>query len=260
MSDKTFRFDTGAVTHTGHARDHNEDNYLAEPEAGLWVVADGMGGHHGGDFASAAIVDHLGSIGFASSAPDLQARFVERITRANGQIQQRSRDQHGATIGATVAALLVYDRHFACVWSGDSRVYLIRDGALRQLTRDHTEVQELLDRGAITPEEARNWPRRNVITRAIGVSPTVDLDHAYGNLRTGDTFVLCSDGLTAHVADDEIAHVAAEADPSAACERLLDLVLERGASDNVTILVVRARETTLVTPLDARFDLPPGGG
>ncbi|MBT0957255.1 serine/threonine-protein phosphatase [Alphaproteobacteria bacterium KMM 3653] len=258
MSVKQFRFETGAISHTGYARDHNEDKMYAEPDSGLWVVADGMGGHHGGEFASGSIVEHLATLGNPTSAPDLQARFVERINRANSQIQIHAQSA-GATIGSTVVGLLAFEQHFACVWSGDSRIYLIRDGQLTQLSRDHTEANELFDRGAITAEEAENWPRKNVITRAIGVHPDVHLDHKYGTLRNRDTFVLCSDGLTAHVLDHEILDVARKVQPQKACDTLLDLTLERGATDNTTVMVVRAFDKTELTPMNAIFDLPEEG-
>lgn len=258
MIGKTFRFETGSVSHTGYARDHNEDNMLAEPDSGLWVVADGMGGHHGGEFASSAIVDSLGSIGRPTSAPDLQARFVERIGRANEQIQSHAA-QAGATIGSTVVALLAFEQHFACVWSGDSRIYLIRDGQIVQLSRDHTEANELFDRGAITREEAENWPRKNVITRAVGVGHEVQLDHKYGTLKNRDTFILCSDGLTAHVADEEILDIARRQQPQSACDQLLNTTLERGATDNTTVMVIRAFDKTEVTPLTNIFDMPQEG-
>lgn len=258
MMGQTFRFETGAVSHTGVVRDHNEDSCLSEPDAGLWVVADGMGGHHGGEYASGLIVEHLGSIGLPSSAPDLQARFVERVARANEQIHTHGA-QVGATIGSTVVALLAFEQHYACVWSGDSRVYMIRDGQLTQLSRDHTEANELLDRGAITQEEADNWPRKNVITRAIGVSAEINLDHRYGTLRNRDTFVLCSDGLTAHVEDAEILEIARKHQPQRACDQLLDLTLERGATDNTTVMIVRAFDKTEVGPITNIFELPEKG-
>lgn len=258
MIGKTFRFETGAVTHTGLARDHNEDRFLCEPESGLWLVADGMGGHQGGDYASSTIVETLSSIGRPTSAPDLQARFVDRLSRANDQIHTHARS-NGATIGSTVVALLAYQQHFACVWSGDSRVYLVRDGKLSPMSRDHTEANELLDRGAITAEEAEAWPRKNVITRAIGVGSEVRLDHTYGTLRPRDTFILCSDGLTAHVSDLEILQLSITGAPQQACEAMLNLTLERGASDNTTVLVVRVFDKTEIRPLTALFDVPEEG-
>lgn len=257
MIGKTFTFETGAVSHTGFARDHNEDSYHSEPASGLWVVADGMGGHEGGEFASGAIVDHMQSIGRPSSAPDLQARFVDRLTKANELIHDRGQ-ANGATIGSTVVALLVFQEHFACVWSGDSRVYLVRDGALSQMSRDHTEANELLDRGVISAEDAENWPRKNVITRAVGVAADVALDHKYGELQARDTFVLCSDGLNAHVTDQEILDVATPSmTPQRICDKLLDMVLDRGASDNTTIMAVRAFDRTAVHEMKDVFAVSP---
>ncbi|MBA1141637.1 serine/threonine-protein phosphatase [Mesorhizobium sp. CCANP35] len=222
-------------------RDHNEDSYLVEPQIGLWVVADGMGGHEAGEVASASIVEHLATIGIASSAPDLRARFEDRLNRAHAEIRRISRSR-GVTIGSTVAALLAMDGRFACLWSGDSRVYLVRDAAISQISRDHTEVQELLDSGAISAAEAENWPRRNVITRAIGVNDEIAIDFQQGETLAGDIFILSTDGLTAHVSDAEIAAAVLSAAPQAACEKLLSMVLERGGTDNVTIVLVKIRD------------------
>ncbi|TIX47856.1 MAG: serine/threonine-protein phosphatase, partial [Mesorhizobium sp.] len=150
-------FESFGVSHKGCVRDHNEDNYLVEPRTGLWVVADGMGGHDAGEVASASIIDHLATIGIASSAPDLRARFEDRLSRANAEIRSIS-ETRGITIGSTFAALLVMDGRFACLWAGDSRVYLVRNASISQISKDHTEVQELLDRGVISAAEALTWP------------------------------------------------------------------------------------------------------
>ncbi len=231
-------FESYGVSHKGCVRDHNEDSYLVEPQIGLWVVADGMGGHEAGEVASASIVEHLATIGIASSAPDLRARFEDRLSRAHAEIRRIARSR-GVTIGSTVAALLAMDGRFACLWSGDSRVYLVRNAAISQISRDHTEVQELLDSGAINAAEAENWPRRNVITRAIGVNDEIDIDFQQGETLVGDVFILSTDGLTAHVSDAEIATAVLSAAPQAACEQLLSMVLERGGTDNVTIVLVK---------------------
>lgn len=238
MSQLSFQSDSYAVSHAGCVRPLNEDNFLVEPQSGLWLVADGMGGHDAGEVASASIVEHLATMGIATSAPDLRARFEDRLARAHAEIR-RVAQERGVTIGSTVAALLAIDGRFACLWSGDSRVYLVRDDAISQVSRDHTEVQELLDRGVITADEARNWPRRNVITRAVGVSDDIDVDIAQGELQPGDTFVLGTDGLTAHVSDGEILSAVAGGSPQQVCEALLQMVLARGGTDNVTIIVVR---------------------
>jgi len=234
-----FTYETGAGSDTGIVRDHNEDSYLTKPESGVWVVADGMGGHEAGDFASQAIVERIASIGRPASAPDLQARFMERLTRAHDVIVEQSKALGGATIGATLVALLAHEDLFACVWSGDSRIYHLRDGQFRQVTTDHTEVQELLNSGAITADQAQHWPRKNVITRAIGVSSRPNTDETFGSLQAGDVFLLCSDGLTEHVEDHEMASVLASEAPQAACDALIETTLSRGARDNVTVIVVR---------------------
>ncbi len=241
MNDAALPFESYGVSHTGCVRQLNEDSYLMEPQSGLWLVADGMGGHDAGEVASASIVEHLATIGIASSAPDLRARFEDRLNRAHAEIRRISAER-GVTIGSTVAALLAMDGRFACLWSGDSRVYLVRNGAISQISRDHTEVQELLDRGMISPSEARNWPRRNVITRAVGVTDDIVIDFQQGEILPGDVFVLSTDGLTAHVADAEIQAAVMSAAPQAACEKLLAMVLARGGTDNVTIVLVRIKD------------------
>ena len=239
MNTAPFAFDTGAATHQGCIRDHNEDRFHTNPASGVWLVADGMGGHEAGDFASQAIADSAASIGMPSSAPDLQARFNDRLIRAHGAIREQSARLNGATVGATLVAFLAYDRHFACIWSGDSRIYLMRDNTFSQITIDHTEVEELLRNGAITPQQAESWPRKNVITRAIGVSEQPQTDEKYGTLREGDVFLLCSDGLTEHVEDVEMAGILQRSNAQDSCEQLVALTLSRGARDNVTVVVVR---------------------
>jgi hypothetical protein len=189
VNDAALRFESYGVSHPGCVRQQNEDSYLIEPASGLWAVADGIGGHEAGEVASASIVAHLATVGIASSAPDLRARFEDRLTRAHEEIRTIAA-KRGVTIGSTIAALLAMNGNFACFWSGDSRIYLVRDGAISQISRDHTEVQELLDRGMISPSEARTWPRRNVITRAVGVSDEIVIDVQQGETLPGDVFVL----------------------------------------------------------------------
>lgn len=242
MNDLSFPFDSYGVSHQGRVRSHNEDNFLVEPESGLWLVADGMGGHEAGEVASGSIVEHLAHMGIASSAPDLRARFEDRLSKAHAEIRRIS-VARGETIGSTVAALLAIDGQFACIWSGDSRVYLVRHAVISQVSRDHTEVQDLLDRGIITANEARAWPRKNVITRAVGVSDEIAFDIEQGDILPGDIFVLGTDGLTAHIADEEIRATVTSLPPRQACEDLLATVLSRGGTDNVTIIVVRMHNT-----------------
>ena len=239
FSTEFFTFETGQATDVGRVRSVNEDSFLSRPEAGLWVVADGMGGHAAGDFASRTIVQQLYSIGLSGSPDDFQARFMDRLGRANDEIKEHAAALDKGAIGATLVALLVQGPDYACIWSGDSRIYRLRDGALQQQTRDHTEVQALLDAGSITEQEAETWPRRNVITRAIGVSDDPQCDVVAGVLNPGDVFLLCSDGLTEHSSDDDLCRTLLQSSsPEAACQELIEMTLDKGAKDNVTTVVV----------------------
>ncbi|MFN3145137.1 MAG: PP2C family protein-serine/threonine phosphatase [Paracoccaceae bacterium] len=236
--DECFSFVSAQATDVGCRREINEDSYLSRPDCGLWVVADGMGGHAAGDFASQSIVQELNSVGMAGSAEDLEARFQERLLRANSQILDHAQSLGRGTIGATLVALLTHGDQYTCIWSGDSRIYLLREGRLIRCTHDHTELQALLDAGSITPEDAKNWPRRNVITRAIGVAPVPQTERVEGTLMLNDRFLLCSDGLTEHLDDLEIAQIVSMGSPRDACQELIGETLARGARDNVTVLTV----------------------
>jgi len=232
-------FETGAISHPGKVRSHNEDNLVLRPEFGLWAVADGMGGHENGALASATVAAALDGIGPADSAADLLARLEKHVLAANEELRREIRERAGATMGSTLAVLLTHETHFACVWSGDSRIYLVRSGRITQISRDHTEAQDMIERGLLSIEEARRWPRRHVITRAIGVHDLPELELDNGELEGGDTFVLCSDGLTDHVVEHEILRATEGVQVQAACDALLALTLERGATDNVTVVIVR---------------------
>ncbi len=252
MVEVKYVFDTGSSTHHGRVRKHNEDCLLVRPASGLWLVSDGMGGHKAGDFASRTIAENAAWIGTPTSAHDLKVRFMDRLQLAHEDIRARSAAMEGATIGATVVALLVFGGHYACIWSGDSRIYRLRGGELQQMTVDHTEVNELLAAGTITPEQAAAWPRKNVITRAIGVLDEVSTDENYGMLQHDDTFLLCSDGLTGHVADDEIAAHLSHRGSQETCDRLVELTLSRGARDNVTVVVVRCQSVEATNAWEER--------
>ena len=248
-----FRIDSEAATDVGRVREVNEDSFLSRPDLGLWVVADGMGGHDAGDLASQTVVRELGKLQPATTAPELLAALEAKVLEANAILRDEARGRGDrAMIGCTLASLVIFDGAYACVWSGDSRIYLVRNGVIAQVTRDHTEAQELIDRGTLTPEEAETWPRRNVITRAIGVFDEPELDMVQGRIEDGDIFVICSDGLTAHVADDEIGRMASLRPLGRGVEQLIATTLERGAKDNVTVVTVSCREATAVRPGVAR--------
>ncbi|WP_407654350.1 PP2C family protein-serine/threonine phosphatase [Bradyrhizobium prioriisuperbiae] len=231
-------FDVGSVTHAGRVRERNEDSCLVRTNVGLWAVADGMGGHEAGDVASRIVVQSLDAIGEPASAADLLAQCENQIFNANQQILALSRTRRGAVIGTTAAVLLIRDEHYACVWAGDSRVYLIKQAAISQISRDHTEVEDLVAGGTLSRDEVRNWPN-NVITRAVGVAKDPELEVVIGPAEPGDIFVVCSDGLTKHLQDEEILQWVTTRHAQASCDAMLELALERGGLDNVTIIVVR---------------------
>jgi serine/threonine protein phosphatase PrpC len=233
-----FAFSTGCVSNVGLVREVNEDGVLARPEAGLWAVADGMGGHGGGEVASGAVITALKTVAPAATGAALLAELEARIVDANAQLRSLARSRAGAILGTTLVALLIHGGNFACVWCGDSRCYRRRGGALAQLSHDHSEVQELIDRGYLTQDEAASWPRRNVVTRALGAADRPELDIVDGPVEAGDRFLLCSDGLTTHLADGEIAFLLANPDPQMAADDCLRLTLERGARDNISVIVV----------------------
>jgi serine/threonine protein phosphatase PrpC len=235
--DTTPRLEAGAATHVGLVRQANEDNFLVATSRGLWAVADGMGGLAAGDVASSIVVEELKTISVAASAAELLESCKQRLITANSRLRTLG-DQRGELIGTTVAVLLVFGGHYAVVWSGDSRIYRVRRRRIEQISVDHTEAQQLVAAGRLTAEEARTWPRRNIITQAIGVGGYPALDIRGGDLERGDIFVICSDGLTAHVGDEEIRALADENPPQRACDRLIALTLERGATDNVTVVAI----------------------
>ncbi|MEL6690159.1 MAG: protein phosphatase 2C domain-containing protein, partial [Pseudomonadota bacterium] len=214
-TDGLFDFETCYRSDVGCVRKVNEDSVLGSPNAGLWLVADGMGGHAAGDFASQEIVRQMETVGVPAGALDLRARFMERLSNANAAILAHAAELGKGAIGSTIAALLIQQDHYACIWSGDSRVYRFRQGQLSRVTKDHTEVQMLIDSGQITEEQAFDWPQRNVITRAIGVTDVPECDMRDGGLVDGDLFLICSDGLTEYFNDAELEGVLSRAAPEA---------------------------------------------
>jgi serine/threonine-protein phosphatase Stp1 len=226
-----------ALTDVGLVRRSNEDAFLSRSEAGLWVVADGMGGHEDGEWAAAAIVRALDGVSILGEFDADCAGVARGVQIANATICQRA-DAYRLRMGSTVAALLLGDDRFAVFWAGDSRAYRLRDGTLSPLTTDHTQVQAKVASGELTATEARNHPMAHVLSRAVGVEPDLDLSSAGGEVRAGDVFLLCSDGLHGTLSEPEIAAVLAQAEPAEACERLVARCRTLGAPDNVTVVVV----------------------
>jgi serine/threonine protein phosphatase PrpC len=240
-----FRFASAAVTHVGKVRKVNEDAFLERPDIGLWAVADGVGGASQGDRASRLVVEALGRVHRPTAAAAFLGEVCDQLKSVNAQLQQES-EQHGGNrlSASTVVTLLVFGQHFACAWAGDSRLYQMRDYRLRQISRDHSEVQELVDQGVLTPEQARTHPRANVVTRAVGAHEKLAIDMVQDRVRHDDVFLLCSDGLTKMIEDREIATLLGADRPiEMSVEMLVDAALDRGATDNVTVVGVQLLST-----------------
>ena len=225
------------ASHFGAVRDHNEDAFLARGGEGLWVVADGMGGLDDGQWAARILARALAETPLSGDLERDAAMVAEVVRHANFVIFKESAERQNH-MGSTVVALLVRGGRFATIWAGDSRLYLRRDGALSQVTTDHTQVQQLVDAGYLTREEAAEHPMSHVLARAVGTHAQVEADTLVGEVRAGDLFLLCSDGLPRVVEDAEIAAVLEAGNPSAMVRRLIDLALERGAPDNVTVMTI----------------------
>lgn len=234
-------FESTARTDTGCVRELNEDAYVDRPLIGLWAVADGMGGHAAGEVASRLIAESLHEVDSLSSGFAFLDDVRESLMRVNrALVTYSAQASPGSVIGSTVVIILAYEAHYACLWAGDSRAYLLRDGEFKRLSRDHSMVQELVDSGNLTPDEARGHRRSNVITRAIGVEPDLLIDMTEGVIEEGDLFLLCSDGLTGMLEDAEIAEFMRKAPLDDAADAMLAETLRRGAKDNVTFVLVRA--------------------
>lgn len=233
------RFRSWAVTHPGAKRTHNEDAYVDRPDLGLWAVADGAGGHAAGEVASGMIAEALESIPPELSASELLAQVRLAIEQTHAALREEAaRRGPDVMVASTVVVMLARGDHFACLWAGDSRAYLLREGMLRQITRDHSLVQELLEAGAIGPDDVMNHPRGNVITRAVGAEvEAFALDKVSDRLVPGDRFLLCSDGLCKTLPEDEMASLLAAIDGTPP-QALVDAALAANVSDNVTAVAV----------------------
>ena len=240
-----IRIKASGVSETGIVRSANEDAMALRSEAGLWVVADGMGGLLHGQWASNQVIAPLLGVALDGDGDAGLERVGSAIQEANLRIFSAGR-QAGAQIGSTVAALRIVDSRFGVMWAGDSRVYLCRGGKLMQLTRDHTQVQDLVEAGWLAREDAKHHPNAHILSRAVGVEPELKLDVVTGTVKARDVFLLCSDGLTCVVADDEISERLKGFQPDTATRCLVDLALARGAPDNITVIAVACEEVTRV--------------
>ncbi len=251
-----MRITSCGITDVGVKRTNNEDNYLINDELWLYVVCDGMGGHAGGEFASAIAVNTVEEVlSGPADTPELEAartdgdvefarervRYAVRL--AGKRIFEKAQaepDYHGM---GTTCLVLLFDRNNAFLAHvGDSRAYLVRDGRIEQLTEDHSLVNERIRAGLLTPDQAKNHKLKNVITRSLGYLEDVEVDIQVRALRRGDKFLLCSDGLSNLVEAADIGEAARAGSPQEACRHLVQLACERGGDDNITTVIVRVDE------------------
>lgn len=241
----------GSATHQGRVRQHNEDAVLAGPD--VFAVADGMGGHAGGEVASAIAIAGLAGLRDLRTSDDPSGVLLEALRGVNADIRDRARRDDGVSgMGTTIAGIARIGGSRILVFNlGDSRVYRFRGGALEQLTEDHSVVGELIRDGQITPDEARRHPQRHVVTRALGVEDTIEPAVSAVDVAVGDCFLVASDGLFNELHDDQMSDLlATPGTVESRARALLDAALLRGARDNVSAVVVVAAGTSGVDDLD----------
>lgn len=233
---------SSAATHCGAVRNMNEDAFLNRNNDGLWVVADGMGGHEAGEVASEMITASLGRVDVNQPIPDVVDSIEDTLLEVHHKIRTYSRTHcEGRTMGSTVVSFLMRESVGVCLWAGDSRLYRYRDNALQAVSEDHSQVNEMLSRGMITPQEAVNHPASNVITRAVGASETLYIDVTLVELKSNDVYLLCSDGLYGALDETEIAGLLSSGNVEAATQALIERSLQAGARDNVTVIAVKVQ-------------------
>lgn len=250
-----MRVESTGITDVGLKRDRNEDAFLVNDELGLYVVADGMGGHAGGAYASELAVttveeavERLVPQVQAGDAGDPVEAVREGLREAVRHAGRRIHGWAGAHpefrgMGTTIVAIVVAANNGFVAHAGDSRAYLVREGAIEQVTEDHSYVAQAVREGVLTEEEARNHPQRSVITRALGFQGDTEVDVQVMAIRRGDRFLLCSDGLSGKVEPFEMAEILAAHEPSEALRQLVGLACARGGEDNITAVLVGVEET-----------------
>lgn len=244
----SLRYQSAALSHVGNVRELNEDAFCDHTSNGVWCIADGMGGYDAGEVAAAMVTDAVTQAASTlEDNPSLQQK-VDAVTSAiqsvNNQLTiERTLSSDSPMMGCTVIAVVAQKQECACVWAGDSRLYLLRDNGLYQLSKDHSVVQELLDNGVIADEDLSTHPQRHVITRAVGADAQLELDYLAIDLLPADVLLLCSDGLYSELKPDQIMSVlSAPVECEAKASRLIEAVLSGSANDNVTVNIIEVEQ------------------
>ena len=250
-----LRIEVAGETNVGMKRTHNEDNFSILEEAGLYIVADGMGGHASGEVASKMAVDSLREF-FAATAQDPERTWPYKMDRSKGYEENRlitgiklanlriyesaQRDPRQRGMGTTIVTMFAVEDGVYVAHVGDSRGYRIRDGKIEQLTEDHSLLNDYIKMKRLTPEEIANFPHKNVIVRALGMKDTVKVDTRYEQPRAGDTYLLCSDGLSGPVTDPDMLDIVQNSpDLKTATNRLIQRANEHGGPDNISVVLAR---------------------
>lgn len=240
-----FLWRSSSFTDPGRKRALNEDAVLDNPDWGLWAVADGMGGHDGGDIASKTVIDYLSRYAGAQSLAALVDTIENLILDANQTLfKRRIASSQGDVTGSTVAVLGVYQQFAIVLWAGDSRIYRLRHGQLSCLSEDHSIVRELVSAGHISEQEAEVHPSANVILRAIGGDKTLYLDMDYTQIKNGDRFMICSDGLFKDVSEQTISAILGTQDVHDANQQLRAAALNAGGHDNISSVLIDFHQNT----------------
>jgi protein phosphatase len=239
---RSFGWTSASRSHPGRVREVNEDACLDQPEHELWAVADGMGGHTMGEFASGLAVQRVMSLPVAEDLAQRVKAARNRLQEANRDLRAEALRREIPLIGTTIAALLAAGRRCACLWAGDSRIYLYRAGHVRQLTRDHSHLEAARSRHVGDLGDTVIRPRANLVTRALGCEDMVKLDEVTIELFDDDIFLLCSDGLSNELSEPSIEQALMPGICTMACDTLVDMALERDARDNISAVVVRAKD------------------
>lgn len=248
-----LQFASTEVTHAGSVREVNEDSVLSKKESGLWVVADGMGGYEAGDVASKMLVDALDEITLGDSITSNIENIEQTVLDVNQQIIEHSNLVfEGRVFGSTVVLVYLYENLGFVFWAGDSRLYRLRDNVLKKITRDHSQLQEMLDSNLLLPEEIENYPDHNIITRAVGAEETLMLDFLVFNIKEDDKFLLCSDGLYNAVNDIQVQSILNNGSIHLNSKQLIEAALENGASDNVSFILIQDSNGETITNVKFR--------
>jgi protein phosphatase len=235
-----LRWTSAARTDVGLVRSRNEDAFLDQPLRRMWAVADGMGGHAFGDVASKLVVDTLAALPAPVDLQQAVADVRDQLLAAHQVLLAEATARQVPVIGSTVVVLLAWGHAGACVWAGDSRIYLCRGGSLHQLTRDHNQFEELQARQGLSAAEAQSYAGGNMLTRALGANLALELDEVAVQVSGGDVFMLCSDGLSNAVGEEDIRAALAGGLCDQAADALLAQALANGGRDNISVVVVRA--------------------